>query len=590
MRPYQRRPNDPVSRPLRIFALDPAVSKLEGAVAFVKVPYEPLKPGPRGRLFHVVAEDTKFVCDLEDRRVLIQQGFAPSRSDPCFQQQMVYAVCSSVYATFKAALGRDPGWGFERDDDAGDADAPVDRRALILHPRAFEGRNAYYDKVEGALKFGYFTTTATTGGFMEGEQVFTCLSHDVIVHELTHALLDGMRSCFTIPTQVDVLAFHEAFGDLVAVFQHFSYRDVVLAAIRKARGQITGGLLTDLARPLGQTTTDRASPLRRAIDAPDGERRRYDAGLEVHELGSVLVLAVFDAFDAVYRRKTARYMRLATAGAGRLALRELPSDLQDVLAEEASQLARQFLSICIRAIDYCPPVDLEMGEFLRAMITADRELVPDDPWGYREAWIDAFRERGIRPPGVTALDEDALAWRRPTETLEPVRALNFARLRFRGDPGRPAGAKELDRQALALGHTICNPKCTEAFGLFPASDSAMRAPCIESIRSARRVGPDGQILFDLVAELSQQSLRKDEATGRTSVFHGGSTVILGPEGEIRYVVRKHANSTKRFEHQQTFIESERGRRYWVTEHGLLRPRPNLLQALHFAAETPPPTG
>ncbi|NJM41475.1 MAG: N-6 DNA methylase, partial [Anaerolineae bacterium] len=35
--------------------------------------------------------------------------------------------------------------------------------------------------------------------------------------------------------------------------------------------------------------------------------------------------------------------------------------LQAVLADKASQLARQFLTICIRAIDYCPPIDLEFG-------------------------------------------------------------------------------------------------------------------------------------------------------------------------------------------------------------------------------------
>ena len=32
------------------------------------------------------------------------------------------------------------------------------------------------------------------------------------------------------------------------------------------------------------------------------------------------------------------------------------------LAKKASQLASQFLSICIRAIDYCPPVDLRLGD------------------------------------------------------------------------------------------------------------------------------------------------------------------------------------------------------------------------------------
>ena len=56
------------------------------------------------------------------------------------------------------------------------------------------------------------------------------------------------------------------------------------------------------------------------------------------------------------------------------------------------------LNICIRALDYCPPVDLVFGEYLRALITADADLVPDDKHGYRTAFIEAFRNR------------DPLAW------------------------------------------------------------------------------------------------------------------------------------------------------------------------------------
>ena len=109
--------------------------------------------------------------------------------------------------------------------------------------------------------------------------------------------------------------------------------------------------------PSARTT----SPLRSAVDSLDGPRLRYDASLEAHQLGSVLVLAVFDAFNVIYTRKTARYVRLATGGTGNLPMGELPADLQVVLAEEASRLASQFLSICIRAVDYCPPVDLEFA-------------------------------------------------------------------------------------------------------------------------------------------------------------------------------------------------------------------------------------
>src|SRR5687768_16812397 len=42
LRAYERGVKEPVYRPLRIYALDPAASKRDGAVAVVNVPYEPL--------------------------------------------------------------------------------------------------------------------------------------------------------------------------------------------------------------------------------------------------------------------------------------------------------------------------------------------------------------------------------------------------------------------------------------------------------------------------------------------------------------------------------------------------------------------
>ncbi len=76
-----------------------------------------------------------------------------------------------------------------------------------------------------------------------------------MAHEVTHALLDGMREHFREPSGPDVLAFHEAFADLVAFFQHFSYEKVVEAAIRNSRGNLgEATLLTDIARQFGETT------------------------------------------------------------------------------------------------------------------------------------------------------------------------------------------------------------------------------------------------------------------------------------------------------------------------------------------------
>jgi hypothetical protein len=578
--PMKRQSKDPLYRPLRIFAIDPATSRLEGSIALVNVPYEPLEPGPVGRLFKVDNCDGALqVCyrrvDLDDKAVLMKAGQDPTPSDPRFHQQMVYAVCSNVYSTFRSALGRQIAWGFKRREEP---------ERLYLRPHAFSGPNAYYDENRGELSFGYYRAPKglATDRTLPGGFVFTCLSHDVIAHELTHAILDGLRSNFSIPSGPDVIAFHEAFADLVALFQHFSYKEVVRAAIASSGGKIEKAkFLTDLAQQLGHTSGKKAA-LRSAIDSET--LKRYDPELEPHELGEILVSAVFEAFLTVYKRKTARYIRLASNGLGVLPAGELPADLQGVLAEKASRLASQFLSMLVRAIDYCPPVDLRFGEYLRAMITADYDLVPDDIWGYREALIDAFLRRNVYPRNVSSLSEDALLWRPTTRPCGPIIALDFAHLQFQGDPASAAGPQELRRQACVLGDFVTRPEHMEEFGLVGKKDlrldgSTVDPPSVESIRSARRVGPDGQVVFDLVAEVIQRRVIPRKVGRIGFEFFGGATVILGPEGEIRYAISKSVIGKGRLERRRDFLESTAGQHYWNVKGGRHVPKGPLFRML-----------
>jgi hypothetical protein len=583
-RPYERRPGDPVYRPLRIYALDPGASQREGAVAVVNVPYEPLPPGPVGAILEVDGRDgvsgTLYrAAELDAPDVLIRSGYDPSPSDPRFHQQMVYAVCMLVYATFRRALGRHVSWGFQ--PSGGDGGG-----RLRVRPYASSAPNACYDRVAGELAFGYYPAPGEVAGRnVPSGLVFTSLSHDIVTHEVTHALLDGLRSRFCTPTGEEVLAFHEGFADLVALFQRFSYPEVVRAAIRESRGALDqAGLLTGLARQFGHTTTARG-PLRTAIRiGSDGgliPRVRDRSAPEPHALGSVLVSAVFDAFVTVFRRKTERYVRLATGGTGILPPGEIPADLQAVLAGEASQLASQFLSLCIRAIDYCPPVDLELGEFLRAVVTADHDLVPDDPWGYREAWIDAFSRHRIYPKGVKSLAEDALLWQAPARDIPEEPALSFAQLQFQGDPGQPAGADELRRQAAELGRIVV--RHLDQFGMVRADDPGLGGdrvslPRVESIRSCRRVGPDGQVVFDLVAEVIQKRTVRD-AGAEFDVF-GGATVILDPRGRVRYVIAKNILNGDRLARQREYLRTG-GSRFWTPPRdGRRIPTQQLFRLLH----------
>src|SRR5688572_22083258 len=370
----------PVSRCLKIYTQDPATPRQSIPVATVQVPYEPLAPGPNGCVMCVIDKDETrrrtqkpapeppAPLDLDALGVLAPTGVPPSTGDFQFAQQMTYAVAMVTYDRFRQALGRTPDFSFgsERADEPADPDGMV---KLHIYPHGMKEDNAYYDPDRGALRFGYtFANKRAVGMNQPGGIIYTSLSHDVVVHETAHALLDGMRAKFMLPSNADVDAFHEGFSDLIAVFLRFQYRDLVKQAIKQSP-DLDSGLLTDIMRQWGQAAgEDDNSPrkaLRSAVVAAGGPEQPvapkfcYKHGREAHDLGATLVAAVFDAFRWIYSRKTADLRAVGRRDG------EPPSaELVDLLTGEAVRLAHQFLDIVIRAVDYCPPVDLTFGEYL----------------------------------------------------------------------------------------------------------------------------------------------------------------------------------------------------------------------------------
>lgn len=543
---YERLIGDPVYRPLKIYTIDPSARQLEGQTAEINVPYEALKPGPAGAHFEVIAAPRGPLgayppVNLDEPRLLIVNGRDPAPTDPVFHHQMVYAVAMSTYAVFRTALGRELSWGF-------------DGSRLKLVPHAMEGANAQYVRARRSLEFGWYRVDPAHAGELPPDGlVFACLSHDVIAHELTHALLDGLRVQFDKTTNPDVPAFHEAFADLVALFQRFSYEEVVRSNIVRTSGDLFRD--NDLMHLVFQLARGEGEQSLRQIDLAAAQQ--YDPALGEHELGTVLVSAIIEAFLTIYRRKSAPLIRMATGG--RKVVDDgqtIAPDLLDALSHLASRLAGQMLSMCIRAIDYCPPIDVTFGEYLRALITADKDLVPDDVYAYREALIDAFRRRRIYPPGVAALTEDALLWQPPKKALRQ-RRLDFGKLRFSGDPGHPASADELLRQARLIGDLVCRVDNLEHFGLAAPDDpdlggDTLDLPVVESVRAVRRVGPDGQLAFDLVSEVSQKRRVAGGGGYPEFDFYGGATIILGAQGEVRLVVTKSVKNKDRIAAQREF--------------------------------------
>ena len=419
----------PPYRRLRVYAFDPSLALRLKTVPIheitIRLPWEELQPGPAGEYVEVVDVDPASgvvypPVNLNDPNVLTQDGLRPSEGNPQFHQQMVYAVAMATIGQFERALGRVALWAPRR---VRPAESPTGQwqsqfvRRLRIYPHALRDQNAYYSPDKKALLFGYFPVQGKDADNTPGNTVFTCLSHDIVAHEVTHALLDGIHPRFNEPSNPDVHAFHEAFADIVALFQHFSYPGVLRDQIARTRGDMNSeSLLGQLAQQFGRAT-GRGSALRDALGAPVNgvwERRRPDPrALEKiatpHDRGAILVAAVFGAFRLLYAMRTADLLRIASQGLGKLPEGDISPDLANRLAEEASRSAQTVLQMCIRALDYCPPVNITFGEYLRAIVTADVNFNPDDDFA-RVAMIESFREWGIYPRDIRSMSIEALTW------------------------------------------------------------------------------------------------------------------------------------------------------------------------------------
>ena len=634
-------------RRLRVYAFDPSLEiQLETAMineVTLKVPWESdvppdesddlgdcaLQAGPVGEYLEVIDYDPASGCfyapvDLNDPYLLAQDGLAPSEGDPQFHQQMVYAVAMTTIRNFEKALGRLALWSprFEFVQDKYTYEYKwVGHyvRRLRIYPHALRQANAFYSPVKKALLFGYFPAQASDPShLMPGGTVFTCLSHDVIVHETTHALLDGLHRRFIEPTNPDSLAFHEAFADIVALFQHFSFPEVLRHQIGRTQGDLTRqNLLGELAYELGRATGARGA-LRSAIGSfRDGKWQSHDPipgeyklTTQPHTRGAHLVAAVFDAFLAIYKLRIAGLLRITTG-----------TDLVNRLAYEAAKSSQHVLNMCIRALDYCPPIDLTFGEYLRALITADYDLVRDDDRSYRIAMIESFRRRGIFPEDVRTLSEASLRWHAPEEDEQRLlknillRAAEFCsplpdwnlaceRMEVFTQMRR---FQEILEQHLLKRLPMQDPKIRQAFeilGLDPAI--APEELEVHSMRPARRIGPDGQSVVELIVEITQRlpgfwlpytgkipwpannvgyqekdfailksRLRTTGPEGEQEEIadfwvRGGCTILIDPNtARVRYVIAKSIANTVRFSQQAGFL-ARAGRSLRATYFGMTK--------------------
>lgn len=616
----------PPFRKLRGYAFDPSLSLKIDTALINDITYkirwedeEHLKPGPIGEYIEVIDYDptvNKFYSpvDLNHPYILAQDGLDPSGSNPQFHQQMVYAVAMTTIKNFESGLGRPVLWSPHRVKEivaakAGKKKVNINKAgeitrvkdeyvpALRIYPHALRDANAFYSPQKKALLFGYFAARpADITLQMPDSLTFTCLSHDIIAHETTHAIMDGLHRKYTEDTNPDVLAFHEAFADIVALFQHFTFPEVLKNQIAATRGDLASqNLLGKLAQEFGIAIGSYGA-LRDAIGTYDKKKKtwtpkeptgdEYRTIMEPHDRGAILVSAVFEAFLTIYKNRVADLLRIATGGTGVLQQGELHPDLVNRLAAEASKASSHVLSMCIRALDYCPPVDINFGDFLRAVITADTDLVADDSRDYRLAFIDAFRKRGIYPRGIKHLSVESLNYPEPyTKDLQKLFGTLVEFLRdYRNEiiykknrydifeTNRKYIAGNYDTQQKiyglhrrlsirALHNSIAFEKLTgimfsnnwQSLGIPTSTAYAGEGPSfsVHSLHLASRVGPGGNQSNQIIVSLVQRAhIPKDKdkkewpqitpgETGQRFIVNGGCTLLFDLDTlRLKYAISK----------------------------------------------------
>jgi hypothetical protein len=378
----------------QIVAQDPGMHDDRGRVvtAVIKLPKEQLAKGPMGYALQVVDYDattgTMYRPARTTEPVTVPTSMEALLADPGYHAMNAYAIVMRTLLRFEFALGRRVGWG-------------IRGHQLKIVPHAFEEANSFYSPDLEALLFGYVR---------DSPPMFLCLSHDVVVHEATHALLDGLRGKFKAPSSPDQSALHEAFADIVALLSVFALPEVLRHLVRRfgdgrddfvAKSALTWQALADSAlfgladNMRADASGLRVNALRRSVTIePDPNILRSLEFQEEHRRGEVLVGAVMRTFLGAW---VARIQRLGG---------EDPDALVDLgrAAEDGADIADLLLTMAIRAIDYTPPIHIEFADFLSAMLTADAEVRADDSrYELRQHLRQTMASFGI-PPGSRQAD------------------------------------------------------------------------------------------------------------------------------------------------------------------------------------------
>jgi len=303
------------------------------------------------------------VPDIDDTEALLQ-----AFESDAFLQVSPFATVLRTIQFFESpdALGRPVTWAFR------------DPRIRII-PRAGTSANACYRRASGSLEFYSFQGRS-------GRTVHTALSHDIVVHETAHAILDGIAPGLYDATRTESIALHEAVADLAAIVLTLLNEMVVFSLYNISGSKVDiAGALAKVAEEFGsevqsETGVDALRVLknRRALD---GASTNLVAPYEVSEVLSGAAFQVFihcangPGLEELSRRQK---LRRDTVGSKRQLVESwghtLPDSFDQLDEKRVNGAARDIARLVFRALDYLPPGEASLADFGRAVVASNRAV------------------------------------------------------------------------------------------------------------------------------------------------------------------------------------------------------------------------
>jgi hypothetical protein len=477
--------------PFTTYFQDPFVARTDPDMAIddsVMVPWEPgLADGPTSSRFAVVDYngdtgklETPAVWSENDQAYVGRNRKVLDKTQVDnlqFHQVSLWALVQCALSFFEDgnALGRPIPWAFEGN-------------RLIVVPHAGYGENAFYDRESKSLQFYYFGSADQT--------VYTCLSVDIVNHELAHAILDGIRPLYNESIHPQTAAFHEFMGDVSAILLTLQNRTLRGRLAKASGGRFEkAGTLSSIAEEFGSAVSDRPY-LRTALN------KRTMAAMadetEPHDLSEVLTGAVFDVLIELGRS----FRRV-----GGRRLKRTPAQAFWFAADRMQRMA-------IQPLDLLPPVDVTFSDYARAMCRSQRLADPLDPEDYYGILIKVFRKRGI----LSAAEESDL---RVPRYLNERLALSVPHSLDRISRSRTGAYQFLDDNREDL--------------LIPAAADFVIADLYDARKRGRQNLPlPRQIVLQYVwrEEVLLEGARFGEFAGQVTDMLCGGTIVFNDDGNV----------------------------------------------------------